>query len=111
MNRRDAWGQGRRAILLVAMLAILAACAAGTPEAHHAAQAGPASSFVLGLWHGFIAPLALIIEIINGLLPGVLPWSFHLYETSAASLPYDLGFYLGLAGGPGILWSRWRRRV
>ena len=88
---------------------LTAACAAGSSDAAHAASSGIIGEFVLGLWHGFISPITLIVEIINSLLPHILPWHTHLYETKAEGVAYDLGFYLGLGGGPVVIWRRWRR--
>ena len=92
------------------MLATLAACVAGSGEAAHAASGGFLSQLLLGFWHGVIAPFTLIGEIINQVAPNALPWKLHLYETQAAGLAYDVGFYVGLAGGPSIVWSRWSGR-
>lgn len=94
----------------VALALLLAACAAGSPDARQAAGGGPLTLLVLGFWHGLIAPITLIIEVIQRFFPGVLPipQQWHLYETSAASVPYDVGFYFGLAGGPTFAYSRWR---
>lgn len=91
--------------LLVAALS-LSACVAGSGESAHAASGGMLSQFLLGLWHGIIGPVTLIIEIVNRFFPHVLPWRAHLYETKAAGLAYDVGFYLGLAGGPSFAISR-----
>jgi len=93
---------------LVALLA-LSACVAGSGESAHAASGGMLSQALLGLWHGIIAPVTLIIEIINRVFPHVLPWQTHLYETKAEGVAYDVGFYLGLAGGPSFAFGRrWR---
>ncbi len=99
----------KAAAALLALLA-LGACVAGSAASHHAADSGALYQFVLGLWHGIIAPVTLIVEIINHLAPRALPWRFHLYEVSAAGMAYDVGFYLGLAGSPLIAWGRWRGR-
>jgi len=99
---------GKIAVAMV-VLCTLAACAAGSAASHHAAGAGVVSELVLGFWHGIIAPVTLLIEVIRKLAPGVLPWPFHLYETSNTSVAYDVGFYFGLAGGPSFVWSRVRR--
>jgi hypothetical protein len=64
------------------------------------------SQFLLGLWHGIIGPVTLVVEIINRAFPHALPWRAHLYETKAAGAAYDIGFYLGLAGGPTFAISR-----
>jgi hypothetical protein len=39
----------------------------------------------------------------------VIKWDIRLYETHGATWLYDLGFYLGLGGGPVVIWRRWRR--
>ena len=93
-------------VLAVGLMVALTACVAGSAESHHAAAGGAVSHFFLGLWHGMIAPVTLIIEIVDRFLPHRLPWSAHLYETSAAGALYDLGFYIGLSGGPLVVWSR-----
>ena len=96
-------------IVCVAGLAcILVACAAGTPEADHAAAGGVLSQLVLGFWHGLIAPVTLIIEIIRKLVPHAVPWPWRMYG-GHDSVAYDIGFYFGLAGGPTFLGSRWRQ--
>ena len=97
------------ALALAALLA-LGACAAGSGESAHAADGGPIAVLALGFWHGLIAPVMLIVELINKFAPHVLPWQVHVYETRAAGALYDLGFYIGLVGGPGALWGGWSRR-
>ena len=92
------------AILVVALS--LSACVAGSAESAHTASGGMLSQFLLGLWHGIIGPVTLIIEIINRFFPHVLPWRAHLYEAKVTGVAYDLGFYLGLAGGPSFAISR-----
>jgi hypothetical protein len=92
-----------------ALALLLAACVAGSGESAHAASGGLLSEFLLGIWHGVIAPVTLLVEILNRLFPRLLPWRAHLYEVRAAGAPYDLGFWLGLAGWPAIGWRRWSR--
>jgi hypothetical protein len=91
------------------VLSTLAACAAGSAEAHHMAQSGGLSQFLLGVWHGVIAPVTLVVELINHFAPHVLPWTLHFFERDSGVF-YDLGFYLGLGGGPVIFASSRRRR-
>lgn len=100
----------KTAAALVICALVLTACVAGSGEAGQSASAGAVPQFLLGLWHGIIAPVILIGEIVGRLAPHLLPWKLHLYETRATGLAYDLGFYLGLAGGPPFAWSRWSRR-
>lgn len=89
----------------------LCACAAGSTDAQHAAHAGVLSTFVLGFWHGLIAPVTLVVEVINEFATrGTLPWSPHFYQ-EGAGVVYDIGFFIGVVTGPSILWSgSWRRR-
>ena len=94
----------------VALLLCLGACAAGSGEAQVTASSGLIGQFVLGLWHGFIAPLTLIVEVINYFAPHVLPWHPKMFESSAG-IPYDVGFYLTVSGGPHLFWAHRRRRV
>jgi hypothetical protein len=94
----------------IALLLALGACAAGSAASQHAAGGGALYQFVLGFWHGVIAPVTLIVEIVNRLAPHALPWRFHLYEVKAAGMAYDIGFYLGLVGSPSFAWNRWSRR-
>ena len=96
--------------LAVAMAGALGACAAGSEASHHALAGGLLSQLVLGFWHGLIAPVTLLVEVIRKLVPGVVPWPWRLYELRNASVAYDVGFYFGLAGGPAAVWSRRRRR-
>lgn len=97
----------RIACILIA-LSTLGACAAGSPEARHMAEDGALAQFLLGVWHGVIAPVTLIVELVNHFAPHVLPWSLHFFEKDSGVF-YDLGFYLGLGGGPVIVLNSRRR--
>lgn len=92
-----------------ALLLTLAACTAGSAEAQHAASGGLLLQFLLGVWHGIIAPFTLIGEVLNDFVPHLLPWPIHFYETKGTGVPYDVGFYLGLVGSPLAIGRRWRR--
>jgi hypothetical protein len=103
-----------RSVKLVGSLALvlgLAAFAAGSAESAHAASGGLLSQGLLGFWHGLIAPVMLIVEVINHFAPHALPWAVRFYEARGTGVAYDVGFYLGLAGSPVVLvgWSRRRR--
>jgi len=95
----------------LAFVLALGACVAGSAESAHAASGGLLSQVLLGFWHGLIAPVMLIIEVVNRLAPHALPWTVHMYETRATGVAYDVVFYLGLAGSPVVFvgWSRRRR--
>jgi hypothetical protein len=95
----------RIALVLIVTMA-LAACAAGSPQSVQATGGGPIALLALGVWHGIIAPITLIVEILNKFAPGLVPVHWRMYETGASSALYDLGFYFGLAGGPSFLFFR-----
>ena len=72
-----------RAALLIALLA-LAACA--RQDAAAVAPDGP--GFLLGLWHGFIFPVAWVVSLFSG-------------EAAVYAVPnnggwYDFGYFLGI---------------
>ena len=94
----------RVAVLALAGFALLAlsGCIAGTPSAEHAAHQGFIMQFILGFWHGVIAPFTLIGELINKFFPTLLPWKIRLYEGSETGVAYDVGFYLGTSPGSPI---------
>jgi hypothetical protein len=100
----------KRAALIVLLLC-LTGCVAGSLDAEHAANGGLLSQFFLGLWHGLISPLTLLVEVVHAIAPHLLPWSTHIYETRASGPAYDVGFYLGLAGSPIVVRSGWSRRT
>lgn len=89
---------------------LLGACVAGSSESGHAASSGELAQFFLGIWHGLIGPVMLIVEVINRLAPHVLPWSVRFYEPKGTGVVYDVGFCLGLAGSPVALLSGLSRR-
>ncbi len=99
-----------RTLGLLGLLLALAACAAGSEASRHAAASGALAQFFLGLWHGVIAPVSLVIEVVDTLAPHALPWTMKLYERAEPSVIYDVGFYLGLMGSPSLAWRGWSRR-
>lgn len=86
------------ALGLVAAMLLLSACAPGT-ENFTDDRAG----FFWGIWHGWIAPFALIWHIFND--------SVRIYETNNTGIWYDVGFYVAIISGFGSLGlSRGRKR-
>ena len=102
---------GAKILTACILLLLLAACAAGGIESGQSAHGGTLSLFFLGFWHGIIAPVTLLVEIGHKLWPHTIPWAIRLYETRADSVVYDVGFFLGLGGGPSLAWrgARYRR--
>jgi hypothetical protein len=87
-------------ILLVTLLVMtLTACAPGDGTVTPDHPAG----FFWGIWHGWIAPISLIIGIFNH--------DIRVYETLNSGWWYDLGFYMAIVGGFGGLSFARRRKV
>lgn len=101
--------QGGKLAACALLVLALGACAAGSNDARQAADAGGISVFVLGFWHGVIAPVTLLVQVINEIAPRVLPWSPQMYQDGSGVI-YDVGFFLGIVGGPSILWTGPLRR-
>jgi hypothetical protein len=55
-----------------------------TPDAH-----GAPANIVLGIWHGIISPVTLVVSFFN---PNV-----YMYEVRNDGSPYNLGFLVGVA--------------
>ena len=78
------------AIAAIAVVALAtAACLPGSGVASPRQPAG----FFLGIWHGWIAPLSLIL--------GLLEPEVRIYEVYNTGIAYDFGFYVAVIGGFG----------
>lgn len=49
----------------------------------------------MGIWHGWIAPFALILEIFNS--------DIRIYEAYNRGFLYDLGYYIAVISGFGSI--------
>ena len=74
-----------RRLLAFLPLALLAACAA-TQAADAVAPAAP--GFLLGLWHGFIFPVAWVVSLFTD--------QVAIYAVPNSGGWYDFGYFLGL---------------
>jgi hypothetical protein len=102
--------QSIKIVCVVGAVLAVSACTAGTAESQHAAAGGDLSQLLLGFWHGLIAPVTLIVEVVNRFAPHLLPWSLHLYESKDTGVLYDVGFYFGLVSSPSLAFRGWARR-
>jgi hypothetical protein len=76
---------------LLTMSMFLVACMPGDGSY---SQVKPAN-FLSGIWHGWIAPISLILGIFNS--------KYHIYETLNSGWWYDFGFYIAIISGFGGL--------
>ncbi|MEA4859206.1 MAG: hypothetical protein VB127_01870 [Sphaerochaeta sp.] len=79
-------------ILLLVLLPLLlcSSCLAVASPA-----GGNPAGFLLGIWHGWIAPIALIARLFNPI--------YRIYAVNNTGWWYEFGFYIALVGGFGSL--------
>jgi hypothetical protein len=80
----------------ILVLLTLSACFPGGSE-----STTRVAGFFTGVWHGWIAPLSLILSAFNT--------SIRLYEVNNVGWWYDFGFYMAIISGFGGL-SLFRRK-
>ena len=78
-------------IMLLLSLLILTGCMAGTGSNTPDNKAG----FLMGIWHGWIAPFSLITSLFNE--------NVSIYEINNNGFWYELGFYMAIISGFGGL--------
>ena len=78
-------------VLLLVILILLSGCIPGDGKHTEERPAG----FLWGIWHGWLAPLSLIIGIFNN--------AIRVYEVNNSGWWYDFGFYIAIIGGFGGL--------
>lgn len=83
-----------KATLLLTILVLLCSIliAGCVPGGGHFDKGSPAG-LLAGIWHGWIAPLSLIL--------GIFDSDVRIYEPNNAGWLYDLGFYIAIIGGFG----------
>ena len=95
----------RRSLIMVGaivLVGLLAGCAAG---ANPVQGTGESAGFWLGLWHGFIAPITLVVSFFND--------QVNIYEVHNNGGWYNFGFVLGASlffGGGGGAGAKAARR-
>lgn len=98
--------RARQAVLTLAVLLVLSACAAG-PNPAVDTGADPAG-FWLGLWQGLISPFTFVVSLFTD--------DVSVYEVQNSGGWYDFGFMLGISmtfsgtAGSGAAGSRSARR-
>lgn len=85
-------------ITVLLLVLLLTSCFPGKLDAND----DPAG-FFWGIWHGWIAPVSLIISIGKD--------HMNIFEMHNSGFLYNLGFYMGIVGGfGGIALSRKRKK-
>jgi ABC-type multidrug transport system permease subunit len=73
------------------LLLVLTGCMANVTPAFESNPAG----FFLGIWHGWLAPLSLILQIFNP--------EHSIFELNNTGFGYEIGFYMAVISGFGGL--------
>ena len=73
----------KRVVVVVLLVVVLAGCLPGDGASSPDAPAG----FFSGVWHGWIAPISLIVSLFNE--------EISIYEVDNTGGWYDFGFVLG----------------
>lgn len=80
-----------KTLILFLMVILLTSCIPGDGKATIENPAG----FFSGIWHGWLAPLSLIISIFKD--------HINIYEVHNTGFWYDLGYYMAIISGFGGL--------
>ena len=89
----------KASVLLAAVLLFLVSCIPGDGKA----TADDPANMLWGIWHGWLAPVSLIISIFRE--------HIQIYEVNNTGFWYDLGFYAAILGGfGGLNLSRKKRK-
>ncbi|MFY9176416.1 MAG: hypothetical protein WBI74_11570 [Caldicoprobacterales bacterium] len=78
-------------LLIIAMLMILTGCIPGDGRNTQQKPAG----FFWGIWHGWMAPISLII--------GIFDDRIRIYEVFNKGWTYDFGYYIAIISGFGSI--------
>jgi len=86
-------------VLIIFFALVFTGCFPGTSAHTQTNTAG----FFSGIWHGWIAPISLIIGLFNK--------NVHIYEAMNNGWWYDFGFYIAIISGfGGLSFSRRKRK-
>lgn len=96
-NHCNAKKWGKLIVLLLICIVVLAACVPGDGRNTPKHPAG----FFSGVWHGWIAPVSLVMSIFNH--------NIHIYEVNNNGLAYEVGFYIAIISGFGTVALRRKR--
>lgn len=102
LGQEDIDMKKRKWLVLVAALVLLPLLFAGcAPTTGTRTQEDNPAGFFMGVWHGWIAPISLVISMFNH--------NVHIYDAVNVGFWYDLGYYMAVISGFGGL-ALFRRR-
>ncbi len=80
-------------VVYSAVIAMAATMLTGCLPGDGTSSSSKPAGFLWGIWHGWIAPISLIVEIFRR--------DIRIYEPANAGFWYDLGYYMAVIGGFG----------
>ncbi len=83
----------KKLFLLVLLTVIITLCFSGCIPGDGICTKDKPAGFLWGIWHGWIAPVSLIIGLFNS--------KIHLFEVNNTGWWYEFGFYIAIIGGFG----------
>jgi hypothetical protein len=93
----------RKKIYQLILVLLLAVAVSGCMPGGEAMRERTPAGFFMGVWHGWIAPVSLVVGIFNP--------SIRIYETENTGWWYELGFYVAIISGfGGISLSRRKKK-
>lgn len=94
--------QSKKFVLIILVLSLLFVLTGCMPGDGKYTQDKPAN-FLSGIWHGWIAPISLIVSIGNK--------NIRIYESMNIGFWYDFAFYMAIISGfGGISLSRKKKK-
>lgn len=87
--------KSKRLVVLIIALVLMTTLISGCIPGDGKASADDTAGFFWGIWHGWLAPLSLIISIFNR--------EIRIYEVYNSGWWYDFGYYMAIISGFGGL--------
>ncbi|MBN2852790.1 MAG: hypothetical protein JXQ23_08665 [Clostridia bacterium] len=84
----------KKMLVIIALLLLIMILFTGC-MANRDVSSGKQAGFLLGIWHGWIAPIALIVSLFNK--------SVTIYEANNTGWWYNFGYYIAIISGFGGL--------
>jgi hypothetical protein len=91
----------KKTVILIVIVIIALILLAGCMPDEDISKPSGTPGFLMGVWHGWIAPVSLIV--------GIFDKGVRIYEPDNNGWWYDFGFYIAVISGFGGL-SLFRRR-
>ena len=79
-------------LMLLVVMVCLTGCMARITENH---DERPPSGFFRGIWHGWIAPISLVLQFVDR--------DYRMFDPYNNGFAYEIGFYMAVISGFGTI--------